>query len=369
LDSSATIEEQLAVLNGLWNVEVHRAELGTTHELARQSLELAARHDDPHAAGSANSRIGITLCLMGMFVEARCHLERALGFYGASQQSAVGGSIRSGNALLLLGTTLWALGYPEQAVTAPARALADARESGHTVAIGIALFWTAFLEAAFGASLPSCASCPVEATADCAEHLKMYEPWARFNEGIITARRGDPQLGIELMEAAIATAKEFNAQLLRPVHLGHLANTRAVRGQPVVGLTLLDEAIRTVEETQERMFEAELHRLRGDLLMVLGKSAEAEESLHRALTVARRQQARMWELRAAKGLAALWRCQPTALPKDAISWPPSMAGLPNAHLQPISRRPRRCWTIKTVDSCSGCVSPLHRWAARRLRKL
>ena len=74
LDESATLEERMAVLNGLWNVEVHRAELRTTRQLAQEALTLAARHRDPQTAGSANSRMGITLCLMGRFVEARCHL-------------------------------------------------------------------------------------------------------------------------------------------------------------------------------------------------------------------------------------------------------------------------------------------------------
>ena len=310
LDENATVEEQLAVLNGLWNVEVHRAALATTRDLAEEALRLAARHRDSQTAGSANSRMGITLCLMGRFVEARFYVQRALDSY-ASARSDPGPVIptRSGNALLLLGVTLWALGYPEQAVAAPAKALADAQRSGHAVAIGIALFWTAFLEAAFGAHSSSVATRADEATAHCAERLRMYEPWARFNQGILLSCQGDPRRGAEIMEAAMATAKEFNAELLRPVHLGHLAATRASLGETKLGLGLLDEALRTVENTQERMFEAELFRLRGELLASLGKTLEAEEELQQALTVARSQQARMWELRAAVSLARLKRDQ------------------------------------------------------------
>jgi class 3 adenylate cyclase/tetratricopeptide (TPR) repeat protein len=310
LDENATVEEQLAVLNGLWNVEVHRAALATTRDLAEEALGLAARHRDSQTAGSANSRMGITLCLMGRFVEARFYLQRALDSY-ATTRSDPGPVIptRSGNALLLLGMTLWALGYPEQAVAAPAKALADAQRSGHAVAIGIALFWTAFLEAAFGAHSSSVVTRADEATAHCAERLSMYEPWARFNQGILLSCRGDPRHGAEIMEAAMATAKEFNAELLRPVHLGHLAATRASLGETRLGLGLLDEALEAVENTQERMFEAELFRLRGELLASLGKTLEAEKELQQALTVARSQQARMWELRAAVSLARLKRDQ------------------------------------------------------------
>jgi tetratricopeptide (TPR) repeat protein len=308
LDESATAEEQMAVLNGLWNVEVHRAKLDTTRELAQDALRVATHHRDSQTAGSANSRMGITLCLMGMFEEARSHLQRALDCYAIGQDTiASSASSRSGNALLLLGLTLWALGYPEQAVAAPAKALADAQASGHAVAIGIALFWTAFLETAFGANPPSGPSHADEAAAHCAEKLRMYEPWARFNQGILLSRRCDSRRGIEVMKAAMATAQEFDANLLRPVHLGHVAATHASLGEPKIGLCLLDEALKTVADTQERMFEAELLRLRGELLIELDKPSEAEAGLEHALAVARGQQARMWELRATRSLAALWR--------------------------------------------------------------
>jgi class 3 adenylate cyclase/tetratricopeptide (TPR) repeat protein len=307
LDETATVGERMAVLNGLWNVEVHRAKLAATRELAQEALRLAALHRDPQIGGSANSRMGMTLCLMGMFADARQHLQRALDCYAIGQENITSaGSIRSGNALLLLGMTLWALGYPEQAVAAPAKALADARGSGHAVAIGIALFWNAFLEAAFGASPPSGKSHADEAAAHCAERLRMYEPWARFNQGILASRRGNPAGGIEIMKAAMATAKEFDAELLRPLHLAHLAAAHATLGQPRIGVGLLDEALKTATDTEERMFEAELLRLRGELLLGLGAAREAETAFAHALAVARGQEARMWELRAAESLARLW---------------------------------------------------------------
>jgi predicted ATPase len=177
------------------------------------------------------------------------------------------------------------------------------------VAIGIALFWTAFLEAAFGAGPPSGPTHVDEAAAHCAERLRMYEPWARFNQGILASRHGDPRHGLEIMKAAMATAKEFDAELLRPLHLGHLAATYASLGEPQTGLALLDEALKTVEDTEERMFEAELFRMRGELLIGLGQTCAAEAALAQALAVARHQQARMWELRAARTLAGLWHDQ------------------------------------------------------------
>src|SRR5260370_30507372 len=93
----------------------------------------------------------------------------------------------------------------------------------------------------------------------------------------------------------------------RTLYLGHLASAHASLGQPEVGLDLIDEAVRRAEVTSEKVIEAELHRLRGEIRLTLGRRAEAEAGLRRALTIAQQQQARWWELRAATTLAKHWR--------------------------------------------------------------
>jgi predicted ATPase len=103
--------------------------------------------------------------------------------------------------------------------------------------------------------------------------------------------------------------EDINAEILRPLHLGHLAAAHASLGQPEVGIALINEAISTLENTGERLFEAELCRLQGQLSIDLGKTSEAETALLRALAVACGQQARMCELRAAVRLARLRRDQ------------------------------------------------------------
>jgi tetratricopeptide (TPR) repeat protein len=117
----------------------------------------------------------------------------------------------------------------------------------------------------------------------------------------------DPEAGIELMRNAIG-ATEANTELnRRTLYLSHLASAHASLGQREVALDLLNEAIQTAEATRERFFEAELYRLRGEILLTLGRRGEAEASLRRALPIARQQQARWWELRAATSLAKHWR--------------------------------------------------------------
>ncbi len=80
-------------------------------------------------------------------------------------------------------------------------------------------------------------------------------------------------------------------------------------GLPPEGLTTLAEALALVEQTDERHWEAELYRLRAELLLMQGDDAEAEASLHKAIKVARRQQAKSWELRATVSLCRLWQQQ------------------------------------------------------------
>jgi len=95
-------------------------------------------------------------------------------------------------------------------------------------------------------------------------------------------------------------------------HLGlsrHAAEAYAKLGQPVEGLNCLAEAAQIIESTDERIAEADVYRLRGDLLNATGDQAAAEESYHQALAVARRQSAKLFELRAATSLARLWRHQ------------------------------------------------------------
>jgi predicted ATPase len=107
----------------------------------------------------------------------------------------------------------------------------------------------------------------------------------------------------------MAAAKKIDAKFLWTPHLGSLALAHERAGQAEAALDLLSEALAAVEDMDERMFEAELHRIIGDAFLSMQRGAEAEVEFTRALDVARQQQAKSWELRAAMSLARLWRDQ------------------------------------------------------------
>jgi predicted ATPase len=100
-----------------------------------------------------------------------------------------------------------------------------------------------------------------------------------------------------------------SARNRRTLFLGQLASAHARLGRPEVAFDMLEEAIQTAETTHERFFEAELCRLQGMVLIALGKRDEADARLRQALTIARQQNARWWELRAATSLARQWQAE------------------------------------------------------------
>jgi class 3 adenylate cyclase/predicted ATPase len=314
LDKSATVTEQMTVLYGLWGVHCARAEHAAAHEVAQQCVTLAALHTHNEAAGAlANYITGGTLWATGAFVEARSHLERTLELRAPATASGTATRLSQNQditALSYLAWTLWPLGYPEQAAAAAKQAVLRARSTGHVPLTAFVSSVELFLATVFGAEREPLAADADEVVAYCVEHgVKFYELWARFCQGVALARRGPLERGIEVMRGAMEASEKINAELFRSLYLGYLAAAHANLGQPEVGIALIDEAILTAGNTGERLFEAELYRLRGELLIGLGKTGEAETALLRALTVACGQQARMWELRAARSLARLWQAQ------------------------------------------------------------
>ena len=306
LGGGADIEQRTTVLYGLWGVHYVRAEHGAARAVASECLDLGERHPHDEAAALANYLLGFTLWATGEFVDSRRHLERCIelctrgGASGAAQNHLI-------NAVAELAWALWPLGYPEQAIAAARQAVARAHASRHVPMTAFVSFIEAFLTTAL-----SLGEAPVaairQAVEYCTEHgVTAYELWTRFCLGIAVARDGDVRGGIEIMRDAMDALARIDAKILRPLHLGHLAAAHASLGEVETGLGLLDEALCVAAEMGEHMFEAELHRMRGELLLAHGDPNGAEDALETALAVARRQQARMWELRAATSLARLRR--------------------------------------------------------------
>ena len=305
LGDSGAVTEQLTVYAGLWASHHGRVEHLQARDVAQACLAFATRRGDNGALALANKLLGQTSYVMGAFVDARQQLQQTISFSSDKTNTTSGvshGPDDAATALSFLSRTLWPLGYPEQAVAASAQALTLARVAG-PMTTAVVMFGEVLL-GTMGDDLQRTSLRASEFLDNCIEHtIGSFEIRARFYQGALLAQ-SDPQRGIEIMRT---TMESLKSTVYRPVELGILAAAYGRLGQVQVGLGLLGDAIEITDKTNEKSFEAELHRLRSELLVVLGNRDEAKASLLKALTIARKQEARLWELRAAAALVRIWR--------------------------------------------------------------
>jgi predicted ATPase len=133
----------------------------------------------------------------------------------------------------------------------------------------------------------------------------------RILRGWALAMQGDTAAGVQHIQQALVTQQDMGSKMGEPYYLALLAEAYGQAGQPEAGLQALAQALTQVAATEERWWEAELYRLKGELLLHLPSAdvSQAEASFHQALDVARRQQTKALELRAAISLSRLWQRQ------------------------------------------------------------
>jgi tetratricopeptide (TPR) repeat protein len=325
LDDSSALREQLFVMSGRFNVASVSAEHNVAREIAEQSLALASRYSEPKALALAHRIMGQAEWAEGRFIEARGHMEQCLAISRSSQLARDHSPAFVQNVIVpargYLSCLFWLLGYPQQAETTGSNSLHKAREIGQPSRLAFALYSELLRYGLFEADPANALPLAKEIVTLCERNgVQLYPAWATFYYGVAAAQNGDPQHGIAIMRDVRQELQQNNIGLFGPIHLYHLAAAHARCGEFKVALALLDESIGIVEATQERMFEAELYRLRGELLLQTGRADQGEEELRTALAVARRQQARMWELRAAIALARHWdECGNTVGARDLLT--------------------------------------------------
>jgi predicted ATPase len=306
--------EIFPVLWGLWRFYCVRAEHQTACELAEQCLNLAQRVQDPALLLVAHHAVGGTACFLGEVTLARAHLEQGLALYNSQEHRAL--AFRYGMDLgvwcLSYGAwPLWLLGYPDQALTRNNAAITLAQELSHPHSMAAALCYAAFVH--FYRREGQATQERAEAgMAFSTEHgFAQYLALGMIMRGWALAVQGQGEEGIAQLHQGLATVKAAGSELDRPRFLLMLAEAYGSVGQLEAGLSTVTEALATVHKTGERWWEAELHRLQGDLLLALSveQHIEAETCLHQALDIARRQQAKSLELRAAMSLTRLWQGQ------------------------------------------------------------
>jgi predicted ATPase len=303
------------VLWGFCHVHALRGEYQTRRALGEQLLSLAQRLHDPDLLLEAHHTLWTTLLAGGELAAARPHLEQGMKLYDP-QRHRVHAALYSGHdpgvcCRMQAAHSLWLLGYPDQALASIQAALALAQQLAHPLSLTMALRWAAVVHYLRREALLTQARAEAAVTIATdqgfPEQVAMVMPlrdWA-------LAANGQGEEGIAQSHQGLAASQATEATRDRSDRLSLLAETFAQVGQVTKGLEALAEGLATVAKSRVRWWEAELYRLRGELLLqqTVEQSEEAEVCFQQALVVARREQAKSWELRAAMSLSRLWQQQ------------------------------------------------------------
>ena len=252
-------------------------------------------------------------CFLGKFTDARAYFENALSLWDPTYRApAVSpedpsrvepGIIFPGRCSASAMSTRRVCGMDE--------ALAEARRlSPYNLAFALCFAWYGDWATEGVKSAQTMLRSAEEVLAISSEQgFPLYAGIGNIMRGWCLGATGQADGGHPAAPQRIAICRATGCNLMLPFFLMTLAEVYGMAGQPDEGLNRLAEAATVVETTQERWAEAEMHRLRGTLLLSMHEHAAAEDSYRRALAVARRQSAKFWELRAATSLARLWRDQ------------------------------------------------------------
>ena len=319
-DLSQQVEENAqlcTVLNRLCNFYAVRGSVETAREYGAQLLSLAQRLGNAEWLGISHASFGEVLLNLGAFVQAREHLTQARTSLLSQSNNSDGGDfdrdhgrIRSHTMMM---RSLWTLGYPDQALSIMQEGLAWAQELGRPFILAIMRNYAATLHILRGDWKQ--AQNEAEAVLALAtEHgFPQWTGAGTLQRGWAIAVQGRVENGIEQMRQGLVAARMAGSEVAHAGRITTLVGIYSNRqlGRAIEGLQLLDEAQVMVHATGGRIFEAELYRLRGELLLQRSFDAfnEAEHCFHQALDIARNQAAKSWELRAATSLSRLWRDQ------------------------------------------------------------
>jgi class 3 adenylate cyclase/predicted ATPase len=302
------------VLRGVLVYCLVQGQIRTATHIGEQLLQLAQAHTDPELLLVAHYAMGLVWCYRGEPAAAQTYHRQALGIVTPQEHQPLTGRYGSDlrvSAQCHLALELWQLGYPDQALQHRQAMHTLVQAMSHAYSLVLALFYTAVLHQW---------RCEVRAVHEQAEALTTltieqgiahWRARGTVLHGWALAMQGQNGAGIAAMRQGLATCLDMGDKLWQPYFLGLLAEAYGAGGHPDEGLEVLAEALAVMDTTEARFSEAEFYRLKGTLLLkqAVPDATQAEACFQQALTVARHQQAKAWELRAAMSLARLWQQQ------------------------------------------------------------
>jgi DNA-binding SARP family transcriptional activator/tetratricopeptide (TPR) repeat protein len=311
--------QEFAVLRGLWNCYCHRGELRRAQSLAEQLLALAQKVQDPVLLMQAHWVLGENHFHSGELDSARAHLEQAIELYDPHTYHAQpfravqdpGPTCQS-----FVAQALWFLGYPDQALRRMDGALSLAQELAHPITLHHTLMHAVWLHRHRGEGQLA------QAHAEAAFELATEHGWGgrreapRFFLGVALLQQGEIEEGIALIRQTLDAIRDTKTTVIwTPWYLGTLAEANLKAGITEEGLVKAAEGLAIVDRFGTHFYEAGQHRIKGELLLQRAQAdqgaenclRDAERSFRQAIDIARQQDAKSLELRAAISLSRLWQ--------------------------------------------------------------
>jgi len=263
---------------------------------------------------AAHRALGTTLFFMGAVASAQTHFAQGVALYDPKQHRVSAFLYGEDAGVVchsLAAGTLCCLGYPDQGLARSHEAVTLAQQLAHPFSLADALSGAAICHQLRREE--RCTQERAEAALILATEQRFlyYMAFDSILRGWVLAHQGRAQEGIEQINQGLRALRATGAELFRSHFLALLADAHGSIGEPETGLAVLTEALTHVDTTGERWYEPELYRLKGALLLQQSSDhqAEAADCFHHALKIARTQQAKSFELRAATSLAKLWQQQ------------------------------------------------------------
>jgi class 3 adenylate cyclase/predicted ATPase len=301
-----------SVLYGLWTGNNMAFNGDASRALAAQFLALAEKQSVTGPLLIGHRITGFSLMWTGDIAQGMAHFDRAIALYDPAEHRPLTTRFSVDTAVSVLSArshALWFLGYPEAALADAGQALRNAREIGHAGTLMYALtlaFWIHIFRGSYAAA--NALADELFALSD-EKGALWWKGLGRIAQGCALSLTGRASDAVQMMTSGLAETRSTGATLNLPNHLSYLALAHAELGQIDDARRCVGEAMTTMETNKEKWFETEVNRVAGEVVLKSLDTVKAEAYFHRALEVARQQQAKSWELRAAMSIARLRRSQ------------------------------------------------------------
>jgi class 3 adenylate cyclase/predicted ATPase len=303
-----------SVLYGFWVASYVAFNGEVMRNTSSQFLVVAEKQGATVPLVIGHRLMGTSLLCTGDIAQGRAHFDRALALYDPDEHRALAARLAQDPGMSILSyrsLALWMLGHPEAALADTSHALKDAREIRQAATLMYALLhasWTHVCCRNY-----TTAKAQTEELVAVAEEksASFWKANGMLLLGCILATTGNASGAVEIITSGLAALGSTGATGWVPLFLSYLTRAYADLGQLDDAWRCVDEALGRIETTGERWFEAEINRVAGEVALTSPKTdaPKAENYFERALAVARAQQAKSWELRAAMSMARLWRDQ------------------------------------------------------------